>query len=248
MDFQELRIKDIHGVVIYDTNMKHWVAQNRKDHIVGIKLDGSALHTFMDKDFVISRNCIYFLNQKDDYSVEVYESGKAFSIHFTTYDEIDTDSFCIQLPVCDEFLSVLEKAKTAQDTNDNLTIMSLLYMFCAKLEHIRQKKYFPKDKRMVAAKTYIDLHYQEKDCLSLAISESKLTSRRFGELFRENFDTTPNRYIIYRRVEHAKTLLVSQLFNIDEVAGMCGFSDIYYFSKVFKKYTGITPSKWTKHL
>ena len=162
MDFRELRIKDIHGVVIYDTDMKQWVAQNRKDHMVGIKLDGSALHTFKDDEFVISRNCIYFLNQKDDYSVKVYESGKAFSIHFTTYDEIDTDSFCIQMPVRDEFVSILEKAKTAYDTNDELTTMSLLYILFAKLEHIRQKKYFPKDMRMVAAKTYIDLHYHEK--------------------------------------------------------------------------------------
>ena len=240
MNFQELRIKDVHGVVIYDTNMKHWVAQNRKNHIVGIQLKGSALHTFKDNEFVISRNCIY--------SVKVYESGKAFSIHFTTYDEINTDSFCIQLPIRDEFVSILEKAKTAQDTNDDLAIMSLLYLFCAKLEHIRQKKYFPKDNRMVAAKTYIDMHYKEKSCLNLAISESNLSFRRFGELFKENFFITPNRYITHRRVEYAKTLLVSGLFSVEQIAEMCGFSDVYYFSKVFKKLTGIVPSKWTQQL
>ena len=248
MNFQELRVKDIHGVMIYDTNMKHWVARNRKSHIVGIKLEGSALHTFKDDEFVISRNCIYFLNQKDAYSVKVYESGKAFSIHFTTYDEIDTDSICIQMPVKDEFVSILEKAKTAQDTNDDLTIMSLLYLFCAKLEHIRQKKYFPKDNRMVAAKTYIDMHYKEKSCLNSAISESNLSFRRFGELFKENYSITPNRYIIHRRVEYAKTLLVSGLFSVEQIAEMCGFSDVYYFSKVFKKLTGIAPSKWTQQL
>ncbi|MBE7025984.1 MAG: helix-turn-helix domain-containing protein [Ruminococcaceae bacterium] len=248
MGFSELHAKDVHGVVIYNTSMKRWTAQNRKDHIVGIQLAGSALHTFKDKKFVISRNCIYFLNQKDDYSVEVYEPAKAFSIHFTTYDKIDTDSFCIPLTVCDEFISILEKAKTMQETGDDLAIMSLLYLFCAKLEQIRQKKYFPKDKRMIAAKEYIDLHYKEKNCLTFAISQSKLSSRRFGELFRENFLTTPNRYITHRRIEHAKTLLVSGLFTIEQIARTCGFSDIYYFSKVFKNLTGIAPSKWTQHL
>ena len=248
MNFQKLRVKDIHGVVIYDTNMKRWVAQNRKNHIVGIQLKGSALHTFKDNEFVISRNCIYFLNQKDDYSVKAYESGKAFSIHFTTYDEINTDSFCIQLPIRDEFVSILEKAKTAQDTNDDLTIMSLLYLFCAKLEHIRQKKYFPKDNRTAAAKAYIDGHYTEKNCLNSAIFESNLSFRRFGELFKENYSITPNRYIIHRRIEYAKTLLVSKLFTVEQIAEMCGFSDVYYFSKVFKKLTGIAPSKWTQQL
>lgn len=248
MDLNDLRVKDIHGVVIYDTDKKHWVTQNRKDHIVGIKLEGSALHTFADNKFVISGNCIYFLNQKDDYSVKVYEPGKAFSIHFTTYDEILTDSFCIQMPISDEFVSILEKAKTAKETNDSLTAMSLLYSFCAKLEHARQKKYFQKDKRMIAAKAYINLHYKEKDCLNFAISESKLSSRRFGELFRENFSITPSRYITYCKVEHSKSLLISELFTIEQVSEMCGFSDIYYFSKVFKKLTGTAPSKWVQQL
>lgn len=248
MFFHELRIKDIHGVVIYETNMKRWTVQDRKDHIVGIQLSGSALHVFNDKEFVISRNCIYFLNQKDNYNVEVYETTKALSIHFTTYDEIDTDSFCIPLTAGTELISILEKAKAMQETGDNLAIMSLIYSVCAKLEHLRQRKYFPKDIRMVAAKEYIDLHYKEKNCLSSAISESKLTSRRFGELFRRNFLTTPNRYIMHCRVEHAKTLLVSGLFTIEQISYMCGFSDIYYFSKVFKNLTGIAPSKWTQHL
>ena len=248
MHFYDMRVKDIHGVVIYSTNMKKWVAKNRKDHIVGIQLEGSVLHTFKDNNFVISRNCIYFLNQKDNYSVKAQEPSKAFSIHFTTYEEIETDSFCIQVPVSSEFISILEKAKTAQDTNDKLTIMSLLYLFCAKAEHIRQKKYFPKDNRMTEAKTYIDTHYRQKNCLSSAINRSKLSSRRFGELFRQNFNITPNKYIEHQKIEHAKILLASQLFTVEQVAGACGFSDVYYFSKVFKKLTGTVPSKWAQQL
>ncbi len=248
MVFHELRIKDIHGVVIYETNMKRWTAQDRKDHIVGIQLSGSALHTFNDKEFVISRNCIYFLNQKDNYNVEVYEPPKAISIHFTTYDEIDTDSFYIPLTAGGELISILAKAKTMQETGDNLATMSIIYSVCAKLEHLRQRKYSPKDIRMVAAKEYINLHYKEKNCLDSAISESKLSSRHFGELFRKNFLITPNRYIMHCRIEHAKTLLVSGLFTIEQITYMCGFSDIYYFSKVFKNLTGIAPSKWTQHL
>ncbi len=248
MDFQELRVKDVHSVITYDTNSTHWVAKRRRDHIVGIQLEGSALHTFADKKFVISRNCIFFLNQKDDYSVEAYEPCRSLSIHFTTYDEIDTESFCNPMSVSDEFVSILEKAKNSQDTADDLTTLSLLYSFCAKLEHVRQKKYFPKDKRMILAKAYINLHYKEKNCLNSAISESGLTSRRFGELFRENFDITPNNYITYCRVEQAKARLSSELFTIEQVALACGFSDIYYFSKVFKKLTGVSPSKWVQQL
>ena len=248
MDFCDLRVKDVHGVVIYDTDMTHWSAKNRKDHIVGIKMAGSAKHTFQDREFVISRNCVYFLNRNEDYDVEVYERGESFSIHFTTYEEIDTDSFCVSVSTPEAFASVLEKAKTAQNTNDGLLLFSLLYQFCARLEQLRQKKYFPKDKRMLAAKAYIDENFNRDDCLAAAVAQSKLTTRRFDDLFRKSFDITPNKYIMFRRVAYAKTLLVAGMFSVAAVAEMCGFSDVYYFSKVFKKLTGVNPSKWTQQL
>ena len=111
MGFSELHAKDVHGVVIYNTSMKRWTAQNRKDHIVGIQLAGSALHTFKDKKFVISRNCIYFLNQKDSYAVEILEKGIAFSVHFTTTEPIDTKSFALNVNNNAEIVLLLEKIK-----------------------------------------------------------------------------------------------------------------------------------------
>ena len=248
MDFGNLHAKDIHCVILYKTSKTHWVTCNRKDHIIGVKLAGSALHTFSNQEFVLSGNCIYFLNQKDDYRVNVFEQGEAFSIHFTTYEAIDTDSFCIELSHSDEFISILKKAEIAHNHNDNLTARSLLYAFCAKVDRLRQKNYFPKDSRMNEAKAYMDAHFKEQDCLSKAIERSNLSSRRFGELFRTHFKTTPNQYIVFSKVEYAKKLLSTQPFSIAEIASLCGFSDIYYFSKVFKSLVGITPTKYRKNM
>ncbi len=244
MNFSELRVKDIHSVVLYNTNMMHWTAKDRKNHIVGIKLEGSAMHDLEYKKFVLSRNQIYFFNQKDNYKVDVYEPGDSFSIHFTTEEEIDTESFCISVSNPEELISILKKAKSANETGDSLMTMSLLYRFCAELERIRQKTYFPKDKRMISAKNYMDTHFKDKNCLNEAISQSGITSRRFCDLFKKSFDVTPNRYITLRKVEHAKTLLETGVVSVAGVAEQCGFSDIYYFSKIFKKETGILPSKW----
>lgn len=244
MDFQDLRVKDIHSVVIYDTNMTQWFAKNRKNHIIGIKLEGSALHDFGYQEFVMSKNTIYFLNQKDDYNVTVYEPGASFSIHFTTYEEIDTDSFCLSVSTPDKFVSILKKAEMNHGSDRKLSAMSLLYQLCSEFFKIHQKTYFPKDKRAIEAKLYMDVHFKEKNCLSDAVKECNLTSRRFGEIFRKNFDITPNHYITLRKIEHAKALLISGLFSVSEVSEQCGFSDVYYFSKVFKKYTGVIPSKW----
>ena len=245
MNFSDMRVKDIHGVVLYNTNMMRWNAEHRKNHIVGIKLEGSALHDFGYKKFVLSRNQVYFFNQKDDYKVDVYEPGESFSINFTTSEEIDTESFCISVSSTDELLSVLKKARTANETGDSLMALSLLYRFCAELERIRQKTYFPKDKRMTDAKSYIDTHFYEKNCLDEVVLQSGITARRFCDLFKKSYDVTPNRYITLRKIEHAKTLLETNVVSVAFVAEQCGFSDIYYFSKIFKKETGILPSKWS---
>ena len=154
------------------------------------------------------------------------------------------NSFCIPVKTQEEIVSVLKKAEINYGSGNRLMAISLLYQLCAQFEHIRQKTYFPKDKRATDARDYIDTHFNEKNCLMDVTKKSKLTPRRFGEIFRKNFDITPNKYITYRRVEQAKALLVSGFFSVSEVAEKCGFSDTYYFSKVFKKQTGIMPSKW----
>ncbi len=138
MDFSNLKVKDICSVVRYNTSLTHWKAQNRTHHIIGIKLEGSAIHDFGYKKFVLSRNCIYFFNQKDNYSVDVYEQGEVISIHFSTYEEINTDSFCIPLSVSYEFLAILKKAEAAYKSKDCLTTLSLVYEFCAKLEQLQK--------------------------------------------------------------------------------------------------------------
>ncbi len=244
MFFENLRIKNVRSVLRYRPNIKKWSAKNRKYHIIGIQLNGSALHDFGYQSFVLSRNCIFFFNQRDDYDVEVLETTESFSIHFTAYEEIDTDSFCIPIANTSEIESALHRAEIAKGAGDELKLLSLVYQLCAAFERIRQKTYFPKDARMFTAKSYMDIHFKNSECLSMAIAQSGLSSRRFNDLFKSNFDTTPNRYVTARRIEHAKSMLEAENLTITEIAALCGFSDIYYFSKVFKQICGVPPSKW----
>lgn len=244
MEFCNLRIKNIHNVIFYKPDLKHWTTTNRMDHIAGVQLSGHALHSFRNKQMTLSPGCVFFFNQKDDYKVDVSEFGESFSVHFTTEETIDTESFCISVSHIGGFISDLQKIKSAHETGNELMSISFFYKFCAEIQQICQKRYFPKEQRIFEFKQYIDSHYTEKGCLSRAVANSGLSSRRFTELFRILFDMTPNRYIIFRRIDYAKTLLTSNMFSVSFVAEQCGFSDVYYFSKTFKKETGVVPSKY----
>jgi len=244
MEFKNLRIENVRAVLRYRPNIKKWSAKNRKDHIVGIQMRGSARHDFGYQKFVLSGNCIFFFNQHDDYDVEVIEETEAFSIHFTTYEEIGTPSFCIPIANPNEMNAILHKAENARGAGDDLKLLSLVYLFCSELEKIREKPYSHKDIRMLAAKNYIDINFKASDCLSAAIAQSGISSRHFNNLFKNHFDITPNRYLTARRIEQAKLLLEANNLTEAEIAELCGFSDIYYFSKVFKQVCGVPPSRW----
>lgn len=56
----------------------------------------------------------------------------------------------------------------------------------------------------------------------------------------------PTAYILNLRINKAKKILASQDIPITEVADECGFSDLAYFSRTFKKQTGVTPSQYRR--
>ncbi len=64
-------------------------------------------------------------------------------------------------------------------------------------------------------------------------------SRLFDEFCEESFSA----YTMRLRMESAKTLLEENNFTVKEVAFRCGFKNANYFSKVFKKYFGYSPSQ-----
>ena len=79
-----------------------------------------------------------------------------------------------------------------------------------------------------------------------AAEKSGLSRRRFDELFKNSFNVTPGRYLINLKIDYAKRLLTTSNIGVSQVAELCGTSDIYYFSKLFKKETGFSPNRYRK--
>lgn len=66
-------------------------------------------------------------------------------------------------------------------------------------------------------------------------------------IFKSALNTTPTRYINYLRLEKAKNMLISSNYTIAEISLSVGFLDQYYFSRLFKKEIGISPSEYKRH-
>lgn len=84
----------------------------------------------------------------------------------------------------------------------------------------------------------------ENEMKKIAISKDY-----FRKLFKKETGKTPLDYITEKRMDQAKRLLdmkYTSNISIKHIAALVGFDDPYYFSNVFKKHTGKSPSSWQK--
>ncbi len=71
-----------------------------------------------------------------------------------------------------------------------------------------------------------------------------VSQTRFYESFKAYTGMTPYQYFIQLKIHRAKEILSSGRTSVKEVAFRLGFDDQYYFSRLFKKKTGVAPSEW----
>ena len=119
MDFKNIKIDNVHLVIKHTSTYRSWEAINRKDHIIGIAFSGDEVHDFGYKKFTIGKDCIFFLNQKDDFKAYANEFATSYSIHFTTNEEISTDSFCIKVNSMEEIITLFEKIDKQNRVKEN---------------------------------------------------------------------------------------------------------------------------------
>ncbi|MBI4977628.1 MAG: helix-turn-helix transcriptional regulator [Spirochaetes bacterium] len=72
------------------------------------------------------------------------------------------------------------------------------------------------------------------------------TTDHLIRVFKRATGVTPVDYLVRERVERAKDLLLYSSHSVDEIAGLLGYSDIYYFSRQFKERTGSSPTAFRK--
>jgi AraC-like DNA-binding protein len=93
---------------------------------------------------------------------------------------------------------------------------------------------------------YITQNYQENISSRSVADHLYINNSYFCRLFRKNFGINFSLYLQTFRLEEAKKLLKYSKLPISDIASAVGFSDFSYFSKIFKRDYGLTPSEYRK--
>ncbi len=88
-------------------------------------------------------------------------------------------------------------------------------------------------------------HYGEKSLSVSTVADALgISDGYLSRVFRAGTGITPAAYITMVRMRNAKNLLRMHTYKVYEVADLCGYTDITYFSSTFKKVVGMSPTKF----
>ncbi|MCG8501186.1 MAG: AraC family transcriptional regulator, partial [Firmicutes bacterium] len=97
---------------------------------------------------------------------------------------------------------------------------------------------------IIKIKKYILENFNKDISLQDAANYVNLSPGYFSRFFSGEMGETFTDYIIKLRIEHAKELIKASNFKIYEIAEMVGYENQHYFSRIFKKVTGLTPQQY----
>lgn len=166
----------------------------------------------------------------DDYSLFHYKKDKDF-IDFclnALLAEMEKDSQ-FRPTVCQNLLE-LTIVNIIRKANYNLSVESVQSV----------------NRACRAAKRYIDENFRNPITLEELATVAKVNKYYLSHTFSSDYKISPINYLIGRRIEECKNLLVSTNYSVSQIAGFTGFSSPSYFSQCFKRNTGLQPELYRK--
>lgn len=181
--------------------------------------------------------------------IGVKQTQKIIQHEITFWQQLPGEDAFLKVIINNLFLAIAEKKRGYE-----FLIQGCLYQLLGFLfqEHLYEEKVntantsFQHVLQFKRVLSYIEEHYTENIILEDLAKEAGMNPKYFCRFFREMSFRTPIDYVNYYRIERACEQLSTTSSKIIEVALNCGYNDISYFIKTFRKYKGVTPKQYLK--
>lgn len=141
------------------------------------------------------------------------------------FDEVRRQQPLYQMKACALILSLIAEVLTRERRKDQPNYYQKI---------VEQAKY------LMESNAYSEIN------LSSISEQLGISTSRLNEIFKTYTSMTPYQYYIHIKIHKAESLLEEADLPVKEVAYRMGFEDQYYFSRLFKSKTGVSPSAWKK--
>lgn len=205
-----------------------------------VVLKGRILFTSNEHAVIASPEAPIYIPGGTAYKNEYLENSEAILFNF---EEIEQNNTMRRLSPIEQqtAIRISERVSILKARNSPAACaesLSLLY----DLMRSGYRESVTKERRLInPAIQYIELHFGDPDLTVSRLAELCFVSTVYlNQLFKKEFSQTPFSYITRRRMEIARDMLRENC-TVVESAQFVGYSDIYQFSRAFKKHYGVSP-------
>ncbi len=217
-----------------------------------ITINGQEIYPKKNNMVLLPKNSMVSLYSENETCYNKYWCD--FIMHFDGISLFDTIDFPYMIELDDisrplALFELLDELHLRDDAASalrlNAALLELVSMFLEYdtrgVSHAQKENPFA-DK----IKKYISAHISEHIPIKVLADMIGFNEKYFIEVFKNNFGTTPAKYIKSAKLEYAKHELLYSDCKISSVPAMIGYSTVQRLSADFKSYTGFTPSEFRK--
>ena len=230
-----------------------------------IYVSSGKLHLYQggEERIVAKGNMILFRpGQPQSYDIYLEDKPETYWVHFTGADiekileryDLSTNESVFFTGTSSDYQwlyeQIIRELRLRRINYGELVNMNLCHIFLMINRFIKEKHELGADalNEVERATHYFNENYNKTICIKDYAAERHMSECWFNRTFKQLTKTTPTQYVICQRINGAIQLLESTSLNVTQIAGMVGYEDALYFSRLFKKHTGIAPTEYRKQL
>lgn len=253
MDFLEMESLAVRRVILaICVRQGTPVHRDRPSHGFALRVSGEADYVFESgKSFHVGAQTLIYLPRGSSYTVCNNTAGETYAINFELSEEETLAPFAMDtshLPLLKEFKSA-EEAWRHGGRGGHARCMAALYTVLAVLQSERERVYMAKDNRARAeyAHRFFTEHCTDASLRVGAVAaELGISEVYLRRIFENRYGLTPQAHIRASRMKRACDLILGGDCSMLEAARQSGFEDYSYFSRAFKRETGLSPTQYAE--
>ena len=242
-----------------------WRPRGRRDFQLLYIASGKAHFHFDGKEQIVTAGHMVLYRPKEPQKYEYYgeDQTEVYWVHFTggnvtnilrSYGIADNKKvfYCGSgLDYKNLFRSMINELQMCRENYAEMLEMDLRQIF------IMLKRYFTNSlktdnthviEEIDKATLYFNEHYSEEISIEEYAQNNHFSVSWFIRSFKHCTGSTPMQYILSKRIYNAEILLHDSTYNVTEIAEIVGYDNPLYFSRIFKKVKGVSPSEYRKNI
>lgn len=224
--------------------------RGRSSHAIIIKLQGTTEYSTENRQWLLSPGQILFVEKGSHYSIREVTPGCSYLINFDCPGKFDSPVFMLPLPPDYDPVPTAERMYSAWQKENLYNVLGILYGLLHRSETASVRGYTSSREKLLLepVMAYLKDHLTDPDLnLEKLPQLAGVSDAYLRRIFKKQYGIAPAGYVIRERIRLAKDFLLRiDGIRIAEVSAKVGYSDPLYFSRLFKKHTGLSPTQYSK--